>query len=244
MIFWWFFFSFLFIRFATSDWPNVPFWLIELHRMFFDVWKNKTAIKTTHQWNETTMATTTTRRQQRWAQRKRLLSQQHKKRTKRSAKRQKLVHAFENEWIDLYFKQYWPVYNTNNEKNHMTTKHYWIRHITRGFSTFDEKNFKCRFKLQFKMTNFDFKHNTKNVYNCVSWKWIHLTTTLKHQIIRLDFYNLTHHRFWIMIIHLDLRIIKRIMIDFEIWSVIADLNERYKKRNYCSQSKNKRRFEQ
>ena len=147
----------------------------------------------------------------------------------------------------MYFKQYWFVYNTNDEKNHMTTKYHWIRHITRGFLAFGEKDFKCRFKFQFKMTNLDFKHNTKNDWNicdCVFHKWIHLITTLKHQIIKLDFYDLIYHRFWIMITHLNLRIMKRIMIDFEIWFVIAGLNERYEKRNYYSQLKNKWWFEQ
>ena len=127
--------------------------------------ENKTAIKTAHQQNETTAAATAARRQQRRAQRKWLLSQQHKKRAKRSAKRQKLIHTFENKWIDLYFKQYWSVYNTSDEKNHTTTKHHWIHHTTRGFSAFGEKNFKCRFKFQFKMTNLGFKHNTKNDWN-------------------------------------------------------------------------------
>ena len=155
-------------------------------------------MRAAHQQNETTTAATTARRQQRRAQRKRLLSQQHKKRTKRSTKRQKLVHAFENKWIDLYFKQYWFVYNANNEKNHTTTKHHWIRHITRGFLTLGEKNFKCRFKFQFKMINLNFKHNTKNDQNICDYvfqKWIHLITILKCQMIKLNFYNLIHHHF-------------------------------------------------
>ena len=148
MIFWWFFFIFfLSIRFAISDWLDVSFWSIELHWMFLDVWKNKTAIKTTHQWDETTAAAAAARRQQRRAQRKRLLSQQHKKRAERLMRRQRLIHAFENKWVDLYFKQYWFVYSASDEKNRMTTKHHWIRHTARGFLALGERDFKCRFKF-------------------------------------------------------------------------------------------------
>ena len=123
-------------------------------------------------------------------------------------------------------QQYWFIYNTNNEKKS------WQQNITEF--AISRAVFR---RLVKKISNviLNFKHNTKNDQNicdCVFWKWIYLITTLKCQIIKLNFYDLIHHYFWIMITHLNLRIIKRIMIDFKILFVITDLNERYKIRNY------------